>query len=49
MPYTGEVDRLGIPAPYECIYIRIESFTYKTFLARYKFNDNQRFMYRLLP
>lgn len=41
MPYTGEVDRLGIPAPYECIYIRIESFTYKTFLARLQVHDEE--------
>ena len=41
MPYTGEVDRLGIPAPYECIYIRIESFTYKTFLARFQVHDEE--------
>ena len=41
MPYTDEVDALGIFVPQEGVHVRFESFAYKTFLAGLEVHDKQ--------
>ena len=41
MPYTDEVDALGIFVPQEGVHVRFESFAYKTFLTGLEVHDKQ--------